>query len=116
MSASGHSGCRPGDVAFLTVLAGRQVLEFGAMASTGQLRAWLSVATRRSVLLQALATAVVVGTILMAINHGDALLNGRLDAGLVLQIGLTYVVPFLVSAGSSATALRRQEGRADHAD
>lgn len=46
---------------------------------------------------QAVRVALVVGTILVAINQGAALREGPLRAGLLLRIGLTYAVPFLVS-------------------
>ncbi|MBI3983320.1 MAG: nitrate/nitrite transporter NrtS [Gemmatimonadetes bacterium] len=46
---------------------------------------------------RAVRTALVVGTVLTAINQGRALVTRPLTAGLLTQIGLTYVVPFLVS-------------------
>ncbi len=49
---------------------------------------------------------VVVGTILIAINHGGALIRGELDGGHVLQICLTLLVPYGVSTSSSVAALR----------
>ncbi len=48
--------------------------------------------------------AVVVGPILVAINHGDSLLAGQLDARRSLKIGLTFLVPYLVSTVSSVAA------------
>lgn len=41
--------------------------------------------------------ALVVGTVLVAINQGDALLAGRWDASLAWKVPLTYLVPFLVA-------------------
>lgn len=41
--------------------------------------------------------ALVVGTILVAINNGSALLSGDLGAAAIARIGLNYAVPFLVS-------------------
>ena len=41
--------------------------------------------------------ALVVGTVLIAINQGDALLAGRWDASLAWKVPLTYLVPFLVA-------------------
>lgn len=54
---------------------------------------------------RALAYAVVVGSVLAAINHGDALLRAELDGGRMLKVGLTYLVPYLVSTFSSVGAL-----------
>ncbi|HTD48643.1 MAG TPA: nitrate/nitrite transporter NrtS [bacterium] len=42
-------------------------------------------------------TGLVVGTILVTINQGAALLTGDLRASLIWQIPLTYVVPFCVA-------------------
>ncbi len=60
---------------------------------------------------RALAFAAIVGAILIAINHGDALLAGELSAARVLKMALTVVVPYVVSTISSVMALRQMEGR-----
>ena len=38
-----------------------------------------------------------MGTVLVAINQGDALLAGRWQAALAWKVPLTYLVPFLVA-------------------
>jgi hypothetical protein len=43
------------------------------------------------------ATALVVGTILVAINQGAVLVDGTLGSRLLWQIPLTYAVPFCVA-------------------
>jgi len=43
-------------------------------------------------------TALVVGTVLLAINQGTVLLAGQLPASLIWQIPLTYLVPFCVAS------------------
>lgn len=53
--------------------------------------------------------ALVVGTILVAINQGPALFAGRVSPALAVQVALTYAVPFLVSLYA---AWRAVEGRA----
>lgn len=63
---------------------------------------WLQPAVVR----RALACAIVVGAILIAINHGEALLRGEVTAGRLVQIGLTLLVPYAVSTYSSVSALR----------
>ena len=45
----------------------------------------------------ALRVALVVGTILNLINHFDLLLGAPLTPTILIQIGLTYVVPYCVS-------------------
>ena len=42
-------------------------------------------------------TALVVGTILTAINQGNVLLQGEFSAALAWKIPLTYCVPFCVA-------------------
>ena len=58
---------------------------------------------------RATITCIVVGALLTAINHGDALVAGQLDGGLASRIGLTFVIPYLVATISSALAIRRLE-------
>ena len=47
------------------------------------------------VLKQSVIVALVVGTVLTLINQGDALLSGAHVS--VVKVGLTYLVPLLVS-------------------
>ena len=69
-----------------------------------------SVALRGDVVRRAAAYGVVVGSILIAINHGDALLRGDIDGVRVLKMVLTPVVPYCVSTLSSVGALRGGAG------
>jgi hypothetical protein len=46
---------------------------------------------------RSLAIALVVGTLLVAINQGDALLDARWSGALAWKIPLTYLVPFVVA-------------------
>lgn len=71
------------------------------------MRSWLKLALQPSVVRRAVGYAVVIGSILVAINHGDALLHGDLTHGDLWQILLTVLVPYLVSTSSSVGALRR---------
>jgi hypothetical protein len=50
--------------------------------------------------------AVVVGTILITINHADAILRGDITTGRLLKMGLTVMVPYIVSTLSSVGAIR----------
>jgi hypothetical protein len=65
----------------------------------------IELATSAAVVRRALAYAAVVGAILIAINHGDALLRGEFGAGRLLKMGLTVLVPYTVSTLSSVQAL-----------
>lgn len=68
-----------------------------------------TIASRPSVLRRGLTYSVVVGTILVAINQGDAILGGNLSAVHLLKVGLTFTVPFMVSTLSSVSAIRERE-------
>ncbi|WP_084659990.1 nitrate/nitrite transporter NrtS [Vibrio sonorensis] len=57
-----------------------------------------------SIAKRSLKVALVVGTILMFINHGDAILAAELDATRISKILLTYMVPFCVSTFAGVTA------------
>ena len=67
-------------------------------------------ATSPDVVRRALWYAVIVGAILIAINHGDALARADLDASRLIKMALTVLVPYAVSTLSSVQALR---GRAN---
>ena len=64
------------------------------------------VASSAPVVRRALLYLCVVGTILIAINHGDAILRGDLDSVRVAKMMLTPVVPYVVSTLSSVAAIR----------
>ncbi len=70
---------------------------------------WLQLSCRSSVVKRALAYAVVVGAILIGINHGDAILQGDVDTARWLKMGLTLIVPYCVSTLSSVGALRASQ-------
>ena len=70
---------------------------------------WIAVALRPAVFRRALLYGVIVGAILIAINHGDALMRGDVDAVRLLKMCLTPLVPFAVSTLSSVGAIRNFE-------
>lgn len=72
---------------------------------------WMRLAATGPVVRRALKYAVVVGSILIAINHGDAILRGEVESGRLLRIGLTVLVPYVVSTLSSVGALLDVRGR-----
>jgi len=53
---------------------------------------------------RALLTSLLIGTLLILINHGPTLWQGQLPP--LWQLLLTYLVPWGVSAWSSIAALR----------
>ncbi len=68
---------------------------------------WAKIATSRDCVRRALGYAVVVGILLILINHADALIKGEIDAVRVLKMGLTILVPYSVSTLSTVQALIR---------
>lgn len=70
---------------------------------------WVRLSLRGSVVRRALKCAVVVGAILIGINHGDALLHGDLTDSRLLKMGLTVMVPYMVSTLSSVGAMLEKE-------
>lgn len=55
--------------------------------------------------MRAIKVALVVGSILMLINHGDVILNNGLSIKEFIKITLTYLVPYCVSTYSSTEAV-----------
>ncbi len=69
------------------------------------MKEFLSLCFTRQIVKRASVTALVVGAILIAINHGDALLSGQIDTSRLFKIILTVFVPYIVSTVSSASAI-----------
>ena len=70
---------------------------------------WLKIATSRAVVRRACAYAVVVGAILIAINHSDAILAGEISTARLLRMAMTVLVPYIVSTLSSVGAIRSMQ-------
>ena len=70
----------------------------------------------RSIAMRASKIALLVGTVLMLINHGELIFAGTMDAQHWLKALLTYLVPFLVSAYSSCIARVENRGPAPEFD
>jgi hypothetical protein len=73
-----------------------------------QMKEWLRLASSPSVVKRALGYAIVVGLILITINHGDAILRGELSRTRILKMALTVLVPYVVSTLSSVGAMREK--------
>jgi hypothetical protein len=68
-----------------------------------------SIALSREVVVSSLKVSMVVGTILAFINHGAELLQMTVTGASILQISLTYLVPYCVATYSSTNAIRRRQ-------
>jgi hypothetical protein len=73
------------------------------------MRQWLKIASRGDIVLRGLKVSAIVGTILVAINQGDLILSGRLDASAAWKIPLTYLVPYCVATYGGVSAIRARE-------
>jgi hypothetical protein len=63
----------------------------------------------RDTLLFAMKLALVVGTILALINHGQAIFTGQLTFDRIIPILITYCVPFSVSMYSQVRGKRERD-------
>ena len=64
-------------------------------------RVFLSLLLEPQLLLRSLKLAIVVGTVLVAINYGDLILRGDMEKIEWYKIALTYIVPYCVSTYSA---------------
>ncbi len=92
------------------------ICDHGGVASTDdEAPTWstwreaVGVIAYRPHLVQTLTIAVVVGTILFAINQLDVVMRGDADTLVWIKIVVTYVVPFCVSSAGVLVASRRPE-------
>ena len=75
---------------------------------------WFHLASSPPIVRRALSYAIGVGSLLIVINHGDAILRGDLSIARLLRMALTVMVPYCVSTASSVGAIReRDRARAD---
>lgn len=72
------------------------------------MRDFFQLARKPSVVRRALKFAVVVGLVLISINHGDAILKGEVTRRRILQMALTVMVPYIVSTLSSVQVMRER--------
>ena len=70
---------------------------------------FIDIALRPGVVIPAIRLSLFVGTVLALINHGGEILRMELSPADLLQIALTYLVPYSVSTYSAVRALQRYE-------
>ena len=73
------------------------------------LRAILAYCLERDTLARSTKTALVVGTILALINHGQQLLAGRFAPEWVVPMLITYLVPFSVATYGQVQGKRQRD-------
>lgn len=69
------------------------------------MKSFLQLCFSKSIMQRAGITALIVGSILIVINHGDALIYGTVDQDRIFKMGITLFVPYLVSTISSASTI-----------
>jgi hypothetical protein len=62
--------------------------------------------TRKAVVRRAIFCGIIVGAVLIAINHGDAILRHEFTPERILKMCITPWVPYFVSTFSSVAALK----------
>ena len=75
------------------------------------MKEFLRLASQPSVVKRAVKIAIIVGCVLIAINHGDAIVNGTVSTGRLFKMALTVLVPYVVSTVSSVGAMRERDRR-----
>ena len=61
-------------------------------------------AFQRCVVIRAVVMAMIVGSVLIAINHGACIMSGTFCRACAIQSGLTMLVPYCVSTVSCVLA------------
>lgn len=67
---------------------------------------FITLAFSKSVMMRSIKVALLVGTLLALINHGENILSMNLSFQDCLKILLTYLVPYSVSTWSAVQALK----------
>jgi len=67
---------------------------------------FVNIALLPDVVVTALKVTLVVGTILAVINQGPEIVSGTLTRANIVQIALTYMVPYCVSTYSAVKAIQ----------
>ncbi|MDX8396747.1 MAG: nitrate/nitrite transporter NrtS [Mariprofundaceae bacterium] len=70
------------------------------------MRQGLNIACQKKVVHTAIRLALIVGPLLVLINHGDTIIAGEMQPSDWLKSALTMLVPYTVSTLSSVSAYR----------
>lgn len=72
-------------------------------------RAILAYILERDTILRSIRTALVVGSVLALINHGQQMLSGHFSPEWVVPMLITYLVPFTVATYSQIQGKRQRD-------
>lgn len=73
---------------------------------------FFTLAFSRPVVISAIKVALIVGTILAFINHGNKILSLTITSQDLIKIILTYLVPYSVSTWSAVRAIEANSTKA----
>ena len=73
------------------------------------MKAWIRIAIRKDIWTRGLKVSLVVGSLLVIINHWNTLFLGKLTFREGIEIVLTYFVPYGVSTYASVASIRKME-------
>ncbi len=95
------------------ILPGRPVMRttptVESMNKRGSSRPLIAYCLERPTLVFSLKMALVVGTLLAVINHGQAIFTGHFTSDRLLPMLLTYCVPFAVAMYSQIQGKRQRD-------
>jgi len=77
--------------------------------SRENLQTILAYCTERDTLVRSIKTALVIGTILAIINHGQELLTDHFSPQWVVPMLITYLVPFIVATYGQVQGKRQRD-------
>lgn len=67
---------------------------------------FFTIAFSQTVVIRAIKIAIIVGTVLALINHGDKILAMTLSSQDYVKLALTYLVPYGVSTWSAVGTIK----------
>ena len=71
------------------------------------MKSWLACAFQRDIFICSLKMALLVGTLLVFINHGAVFLSDSITSTELRHILLTYLVPYCVATYTGVEAMRK---------
>ena len=73
------------------------------------LRFWMQQALRPDIVGRGLRFALIVGTVVTAINQGDVFTGSQITPGVLIKILLNYCVPYFVATCADLAVLASQQ-------
>jgi hypothetical protein len=78
------------------------------------IRSFFVYCAERDTILRSIKTALVIGTILAIINHGQQLLSGHFSLNWIIPMLITYLVPFSVATYGQVQGKRQRDKQKEH--